>query len=181
MVERRYVKGNWLGVNLRKLPNKDMVEIREIQVDEHDFLWKMLYEAIYSPGHKLPESIINEPSIAKYAASFGQEGDYGFVLSADERLVGAAWTRLMKGENKGYGFVDDSTPELSMAIEQNFRGKGYGQELINRLVDKLRRHGYTQLSLSVDKRNRAFYLYQRIGFSIIGEGETAYTMMKKIS
>lgn len=157
-----------------------MIQIREMQIDEYDFLWKMLREAIYSPDHKLPESIIHEPSIAKYAVSFGQEGDYAFVIPANEGLVGAAWTRLMRGENKGYGFVDDSTPELSMAIEQNFRGKGYGQELINRVVDKLRKHGYTQLSLSVDKRNRALRLYQRIGFSIFREEETAYTMVKKI-
>lgn len=158
-----------------------MIQIREIQVDEYDFLWKMLHEAIYSPAHKPPESIIYEPSIAKYAVSFGQQGDYAFVLSANERLVGAAWTRLMKQESKGYGFVDDFTPELSMAIEQNFRGKGYGQELINRLVDKLRKHGYTQLSLSVDKRNRALRLYHRAGFGIFREEETAYTMVKKIA
>lgn len=154
-----------------------MVEIREIQVDDYDFLWKMLYEAIHSPTQKLPESIIYEPSLARYAVSFGQEGDYGFVLSADGNLVGAAWTRLLKGENKGYGFVDDSTPELSMAIEQDFRGKGYGQELVKRLIEKLQEQGYTQLSLSVDKRSRAFNLYQRLGFSVVREEETAYTMV----
>lgn len=78
-----------------------MIEIREIQVDEYDFLWKMLYEAIYSPAQKLPESIIYEPPLARYAISFGQAGDYGFVLLVDGRLAGAAWTRLLTGENKG--------------------------------------------------------------------------------
>lgn len=169
------------GVSRWRLIERHMIEIREIQVDEYDFLWQMLYEAIYSPAQKLPESIIYEPSLARYTASFGQEGDYGFVLSADGYLVGAAWTRLLTGENKGYGFVDDSTPELSMAIEQDFRGKGYGQELVNRLIEKLREQGYNQLSLSVDKRNRAFNLYQRLGFRKVREEGNAYIMVRKVN
>ena len=67
-----------------------MVKIREIQVDDYDFLWKMLYKAIYSPTIKLPESIVYEASLAKYASSFGRAGDYGFVLANDATLVGAA-------------------------------------------------------------------------------------------
>lgn len=157
-----------------------MIEIREIQVEDYDFLWRMLHQAIYNPAKKLPESIIYEPSLAKYAASFGQEGDYGFVLSADGNLVGAAWTRLLKRENKGYGFIDDSTPELSMAVEEKFRGKGYGQELLERLIQKLAAQRYTQLSLSVDKQNKAFHLYQRLGFAIVNETATSYTMVKKL-
>ncbi len=100
--------------------------------------------AIYSPDQLLPESIVHEPSLAKYAACFGQkEGDYGFVLFVDGRLTGAAWTRLFKAHNKGYGFVNDSTPELSMAIEPAFRGKGYGYKLVNKLIEKLQSNGYT--------------------------------------
>lgn len=157
-----------------------MIEIREIQAEEYDFLWKMLYKAIYSPDQQLHESIIYEPTLAKYAASFGQEGDYGFVLSANNNLVGAAWTRLLKGKDKGYGFVDDSTPELSVAIDEAFRGKGYGQSLIERLAEKLENQGYKQLSLSVDKQNRAFNLYQKLGFVIVSEAKTSCIMVKEL-
>ncbi|MBC8153700.1 MAG: GNAT family N-acetyltransferase [Bacteroidetes bacterium] len=157
-----------------------MVEIRRIRADEYDFLWKMLHQAIYSPAQILPESIVYEPSLARYAASFGKNGDYGFVLSADSRLVGAAWTRLLTGSSRGYGFVDESTPELSMAIEPIFRGKGYGQELVSKLIKELQDHGYAQLSLSVHKQNRAINLYQRLGFKVVCEDKTTYTMLKKI-
>jgi ribosomal protein S18 acetylase RimI-like enzyme len=140
----------------------------------------MLYQAIYSPTETLPEAIIHDPSLSKYVTSFGQDGDYGFVLSADGHLVGAAWTRLLVGNHKGYGFVDDSTPELSMAIEPAFRGKGYGQLLVTKLIEKLRDHSYNQLSLSVDKRNRAINLYRRLGFDVVGEDETTCTMLIKL-
>lgn len=157
-----------------------MVEIRELQSNEYDFLWQMLYQAIYSPTETLPEAIIHEPSLSKYVASFGREGDHSFVLSADGRLVGAAWTRLLVGNHKGYGFVDDSTPELSMAIKPAFRGKGYGQMLVTKLIEKLRDQGYDQLSLSVDKRNRAISLYRRLGFNVVSEDKNSCIMLKKI-
>ncbi len=157
-----------------------MIEIREIQPNEYDFLWQMLYQAIYSPTQIVPEAIIHEPSLSKYVASFGQAGDHSFVLSADGQLVGAAWARLLVGEHKGYGFVDDSTPELSMAIEPAFRGKGYGQLLVTKLIEKLSDCGYDQLSLSVDKRNRAINLYRRLGFCVVSEDKTACTMLRKI-
>lgn len=67
-----------------------------------------------------------------------------------------------------------------MAIEQRYRGKGYGQKLVNRMVEKLREQGYKQLSLSVDKRNRAFNFYQRLGFRIVGEEGNAYIMVRSV-
>jgi ribosomal protein S18 acetylase RimI-like enzyme len=118
--------------------------------------------------------------LATYAAGFGQEADYGCVLVADKTLVGAAWTRLLKGENKGYGYVDDSTPELAMAVKKDYRGRGYGQMLVERISDRLREQGYHQVSLSVDKQNRAARLYQRLGFQIASETQTTYTMIKKL-
>jgi len=158
-----------------------MIEIREIRPEDYDFLWKMLHQAIYSPAVKLPESVIYEPPLAHYAASFGRAGDYGFVLATDTTLVGAAWARRWSGENRGYGFVDEATPELAMAIQENFRGRGYGQQLLEKLIEKGAQSGYAQLSLSVDKQNRAFVLYQRAGFVTVSEISNSCTMVRKIS
>jgi len=88
---------------------------------------------------------------------------------------------LLIGDKKGYGFVDESTPELSMAIEPTFRGKGHGRVLVEKLINKLRDQGYSQLCLSVDKQNRAVNLYQHLGFSVVSEEETSYTMLKKVA
>ena len=142
-----------------------MTEIRELQPPDYPFLWTMLYESIYSPVQPLPQSIIHEPSVANYAASFGRDGDHGFVLTSDGQLRGAAWSRLFRETDKNYGFVDESTPELAVAIDAAFRGQGHGQQLLERLINKLFEEGYSQLSLSVDRRNRAVNLYRRMGFA----------------
>jgi GNAT superfamily N-acetyltransferase len=158
-----------------------MLEIREIQPEDYDFLWTMLYEAIYSPNVQLPKSIIYETPLANYVASFGQAGDYGFVITNDAALVGAAWVRLLSGESRGYGYVDDTTPELSMAIEPGFRGRGYGRQLLEAIIAKASEVGFTQLSLSVDKRNRAYQLYQRAGFITVKETDSSCTMVRKLN
>ncbi len=160
-----------------------MVEIREIKKDEYEFLRDMLYEAIYfaDENKKLPKSIVFEPHISKYIDDFGQRGDFAFVLVNKNELVGAIWARLFTKDFASYGFVDDKTPELSMAIMEDFRNKGFGTLLIAKLFEKLKTNGFEKVSLSVDKRNRAANLYRRCGFETVGESGTAKTMIKNLA
>ncbi len=159
-----------------------MTEIREIKKDEYEFLREMLYEAIYFPdeNQKLPKSIVFEPHLSKYIEAFGRRGDFAFVLRVENNLVGAIWSRLFSEADKSYGFVDEETPELSMAIKESYRSKGFGQQLIVKLFEKLKANGFEKVSLSVDKRNRAVNLYRKLGFEQIFEQGTAYKMLKKL-
>ncbi len=158
------------------------VEIREIRQDEYDFLFDMLHEAIFVPEgeEKLPESVVHEPYLSKYVKNFGKNGDLAFVLVKDGQLIGAVWARLLCGEEKGYGFVDENTPELSMAIKADFRGRGFGTRLLEKIFERFQSDGVKKISLSVDKLNAAVRLYQRHGFEIAGEKGTAYTMLKRL-
>jgi ribosomal protein S18 acetylase RimI-like enzyme len=159
-----------------------MTEIREIKPNEYDFLREMLYEAIYFPvgTEKLPASIVNEPWLSKYVENFGQKGDFAFVLVEKNELVGAVWSRLFTEDKAGYGFIDEKTPEFSIAINERFRNQGFGVLMIEKLFEKLKSEGFEKLSLSVDKRSPAQNLYRRLGFEIIREEGTAFTMLKKL-
>lgn len=157
-----------------------MIEIREIKPDEYEFLREMLYEAIYFPFEKLPKSIVNEPHLSKYVDNFGRHGDFAFVLVDEKRLVGAAWARLFFESEKSYGFVDEKTPEFSIAIEEAYRNRGFGSRMMGELFRKLKSEGFESVSLSVDKLNPAVKLYRRNGFEIVGEEGTAVTMLKKL-
>ena len=112
-----------------------MVEVREIEKDEYEFLSEMLYEAIYfaDENQKLPKAIVFEPHLSKYFENFGRTGDFAFVLRVDNNLIGAIWTRLFPEGDKGYGFVDEETPELSMAIKEDWRNRGLGSLLLEKL------------------------------------------------
>ena len=160
-----------------------MMTIREIKNDELDFLADMLYMAIFIPeGHDpLPKDIIKDKSLAKYIDQWGKDNyDIALVAESDRQLIGAIWGRLFSEENQGYGFIDTTTPELSMAIHSEFRGKGIGTELMRTIVAAYQKLGVEFLSLSVDKANKASGLYKRLGFEIVEETKTAWTMKKAI-
>lgn len=139
--------------------------IRSIKKKEIPFLEDMLYQAIFIPegAPQLDKNVIFIPELYPYIKDFGKKTDIGLVAEVEGKLVGAIWTRVFKG----YGFFDETTPELSMAISPNFRNKGIGSKLLIAILSKLKNLGYHQVSLSVDNRNFAYQLYQKMGFKDI--------------
>jgi GNAT superfamily N-acetyltransferase len=118
--------------------------------------------------------------VARYVIGWGRPGDEGLVALDDANPVGAAWYRLFPREEPGFGFVDESTPELTIAVVPSRRGKGYGHELMTGLLERARRGGYEALSLSVAKDSPAVALYERYGFRSVGEDDGALTMVAKL-
>jgi GNAT superfamily N-acetyltransferase len=158
--------------------------IREINISEIGFLEEMLYEAIFVEigKPKLPKSIIKEPSLANYIHDFGiHKLDKCLVALENDVLIGACWGRLFSEENKGYGFIDSETPELSIAMKKDFRNKGIGSILIKAIIEIYKKQEIQSISLSVDKNNPAFTLYKRIGFETKLETEKSAEMRLQLS
>jgi GNAT superfamily N-acetyltransferase len=95
--------------------------------------------------------------------------------------VGAAWFRVFRAAEPGYGFIDESTPELAIAVVPSKRGHGVGDELLKALLAKAQAGGYARLSLSVEPGNPARKLYERHGFAVVDEGEEAWTMVAELA
>ena len=111
---------------------------------------------------------------------WGRVGDAGLVaLDEQGEPVGAAWYRLFKHDDAGYGFVDERTPELSIAIVPEARGRGVGTRLLTALIEHARAEGFQALSLSVESDNPARALYERLGFVRVG-GDAAWTMRVEV-
>jgi ribosomal protein S18 acetylase RimI-like enzyme len=106
---------------------------------------------------------------SRYVEQWGRPGDAAMIALDDGISVGAAWYRLFKAAAPGYGFVDESIPELTIAVVPSRRGRGFGEELLAGLLDRARQEGYEALSLSVEKENPALRLYERFGFRPVGE------------
>jgi GNAT superfamily N-acetyltransferase len=155
---------------------------RPINKNDYPFLREMLYEAIFVPeGEKpFPMSIIDLPEIAKYIDNWDSTVDFGLIVLYHDEPVGAIWCRLFSEEYKGYGFVDRDIPEVSMALKKEFRNRGFGTKMMEQTFTLANEKGYKTLSLSVDKRNRAFEFYKRMGFEIVSEIGTAFTMKRVI-
>ena len=157
--------------------------IRKLKISELDFLADMLYEAIFIPkGHDpLPKDVIKDKSLSRYIDDWGKDKfDIALVMEVDHKPVGAIWGRLLTGENRGFGYVDDKTPELSMAVRQEYRNQGIGTELMKAIASEYQNIGVHYLSLSVDKANNASKLYKRLGYDIVEETESSWTMKKRI-
>jgi ribosomal protein S18 acetylase RimI-like enzyme len=157
--------------------------IRRLTLADEHFLWEMLYIALYVPPGEapFPKEIVREPEISKYVRHWGNRGDTGFVaVDASSLLpIGAAWVRVFTAGNKGYGYIDDETPELSIAVLPEFRVKGIGTDLLRHLIEEVRlRH--RALSLSVSSDNPALRLYQRLGFVIVARSGSSLTMKKQL-
>ena len=109
----------------------------------------------------------------RYVENWGRPGDAA-VIALDEGFpVGAAWYRLFKANAQGYGFIDEQTPELSVAVVPSRRGHGFGGELMDALLARARADGFASISLSVERENPALKLYERFGFRPVEErGDT---------
>ena len=147
-----------------------LLDLRALTPGDEVLLWEYLYLALFVPpgGHPFPREVVQEPAIARYVAGWGRTGDQGLLATdrASGRDVGAAWLRIWPPGEKGYGFVDHATPELSMAVRPHHRGRGIGSRLLERLLaDAERRH--PAVSLSVSNANPAIRLYERCGFEVL--------------
>ena len=146
-------------------PPPPLTRIRVARADDEPFLLAMLFYAAHA--HDDPEArpaqLLSIPSLARYVVGFGREGDLGVVAVGEPGPLGAAWVRLLAGDDKGYGWVSDETPELAIAVAPDHVGEGHGTRLLEELVARARGR-YPAVSLSVRRDNPARRLYERVGF-----------------
>jgi ribosomal protein S18 acetylase RimI-like enzyme len=140
----------------------------------------MLYEAAYwrDQGQAPPlDEALQQPELARYVNGWGRAGDRGLIASVAGVPVGAAWLRRFTADDHGYGYVDDATPELSIAVAPRHRGMGIGRCLLTATLAQARLDEVAQVSLSVETDNPARRLYQQLGFRDLEAAGGAVTMV----
>ena len=161
----------------------EKVKIREIRAEELEILDGMLYESIYQPEgcEPVPRHVTQIPEINVYIDGFGsKKDDYCLVADLDGHIIGAVWVGVLAGKIKGYGNIDDQTPEFVISLLKEYRNQGIGTLLMQKMIEHLKKRGYAQTSLSVQKKNYAARMYQKLGFEIIRENEEDYIMVLKL-
>lgn len=157
--------------------------IREMNPNESEILKEMLYQAIFQPDETklVSKAIIKQPELSIYIENWGKKDDICFVALVDDKIIGAVWTRIFLEEIKGFGNIDNETPELSISLYKEYRNQGIGTDLMIYILNKLKKCGYKQVSLSVQKENYAVKMYQNVGFKIFKETEEEYLMIHKLN
>ena len=153
--------------------------IRSARPADEPFLREMQYLALFVPpeADALDRSVVDTPAIARYYVGFGtRPGDLGRIAEDDEgNPIGAAWVRYSSADDPSYGYVDDDTPELGIAVTDGARGGGVGRAMLDSLLADLHR-----CSLSVDRRNPAVRLYERCGFvELRRDGDSVFMLYQR--
>ena len=161
--------------------------IRTMKTSEKHLLKEFLYEAIFQrdESNLLPKEVINQPALKIYIEDFGKQDDFCLVADINGTVIGAVWTRIICGEVKGFGNIDEYTPEFAISIYKEYRNIGIGTALMKDMLELLEEHGYRRVSLAVQKDNYAVRMYKDVGFQILKELDEEYLMVcefnKKLS
>jgi GNAT superfamily N-acetyltransferase len=144
------------------------------------FLRDMLHHAYYWREREPGEG---PGPVALYVKGWGRQGDTALIAVDDGFPVGAAWYRLFRRDQPGYGFVDEETPELAIAVVPNRRGRGIGDALLKALYDRAKQDGHTAVSLAAERDNAPLVSYyeQKHGFRRVHEdGSDSVTMRREL-
>lgn len=147
------------------------LRLRPARAEDAAFLLTTLFHAAHAndePG-AVPADLLGNTALARYVVGFGRPGDLGVVALRGEAPVGAAWVRLLVGGERGYGWVDDDTPELAVAVLPEAVDTGVGTAMLTELLARARER-FPGVSLSVRRDNPARRLYLRLGFEPVAEG-----------
>jgi ribosomal protein S18 acetylase RimI-like enzyme len=135
------------------------MRIRSARQEDLELLWSFLAIAAYEPDAAAAKAI---PVIQHYLVGWKRPGDFGFVAEQHGKAVGAAWARQFSAEGNPF-YLDDRTPELSIAVREDARGQGVGTALMRALIVEAASGGLG-LCLNVRQENPAVALYERLGF-----------------
>jgi ribosomal protein S18 acetylase RimI-like enzyme len=164
------------------MPSGDLgLALRRATAKDEPFLRAMGWLASHwREASSPPEQICLPPEFSRYVDGFGRLGDRGFIAIWQGSPVAGAWYRLFEAPHGGYGYVGDDVAELSIAVSPDHRRRGIGGRLLEGLLLEADTD-CRSLSLSVEPDNPALHLYERSGFTKVGENGGSWTMLRSSS
>jgi GNAT superfamily N-acetyltransferase len=116
--------------------------------------------------------------VFRYVKNWGRPVDAGVIASSGPNAYGAAWYRVFPADAPGFAFVDEQTPEVTIAVVPSHRGKGTGGELLEALLERARADGFSQISLSAEPGQTGFY--EKHGFQELKRENGTVTMIAQL-
>lgn len=145
------------------------MKLRAADLKDEKFLWEaQCHAALLDLKNDPMVAVRSNPILARYVEGWGRVGDVGVIAEHEDKPVGAAWCRLFPKESPAWGWVDEKTPEISVAVLPEFRQMGIGTSLLTSLLE-VSCDKNKMLSLAVRSTNPALRLYLRLGFRVLPE------------
>lgn len=155
-----------------------MLRFRPLLASDQAALWNWLHIALWDPppAGLRPREVLDHPAVRIYAEQWGRPADVGLVAVVEGRDAGACWMRPITG-GAGLAWIDDTTPQLGIALEPAFQRRGFGFRLMRAALAAAWDAGSTQVSLTVHPENPAVGMYERCGFVRRGLRGTYHLMV----
>ena len=159
-----------------------MLGFRPLAASDQDKLWHWLHIALWDPPPAAlrPIEVLQSPGVRIYAEAWGQPSDVGVVAQVAGVDAGACWVRLLP-QGVGLASIDESTPQLGIALEAAHQRKGYGRSLMQATLSAAKDAGYAKVALTVHPQNPAQHMYERCGFRRIGLRNNYHLMVADLA
>ena len=112
--------------------------VRQAAPADVPFLLRVLVIAADWQHGVEPRAVIDvlaAPELAHYVPDLtGRERGLVVVKVAERDDAGAAWWRLFKAGDPGYGFIAAAIPEVTIGVLADRRGRGLGSRLLRELM-----------------------------------------------
>jgi ribosomal protein S18 acetylase RimI-like enzyme len=144
-----------------------MIELRPARTEDYDFAFGLYVETI-KPYTLAYMPWVDEVETARFAR---------FWTLSDTHIV------AFDGQDVGWLEVSDTGPKIflkQLYIMPAQQRRGIGTEVMRRLITEWQQTG-KPIVLGVLKNNPARWLYERLGFSVVGETEMKYIMRRDTS
>jgi GNAT superfamily N-acetyltransferase len=153
------------------------MHLRPATAADLGFLMEMLLEACNWDGTPWYDEakLLADDHAWRYLDGWPVSTDFGVVAEIDGSPAGATWARLLTSDRRGYGYVADDVPELTLGVAAGFRRRGVARTVLTEVITRARAASYERLSLSVDPDNPARKLYESLGFrktAVVGTSDT---------
>ena len=119
-----------------------------------------------------------EISISRYVDGWGRKGDTAVIATDGGHPIGAGWYRLFPDRGRGYGYIDEETPEITVVVVPTRQGQGIGMKLLTVLLYRAKDDGYSAVSVSVQRGHPDESEYRSDGFEQVAEDGDTLTLRR---
>lgn len=121
--------------------------------------WKYAYKGI------IPQDYLDSIPKGQWCRAFDNPERYTLVMLNDDKIIGTSSYCKSRFEIfSGWGEI------ISIYFLPEYMGKGYGEKLLNKVLDELKKMGFKTVFLWVLEENkRARHFYEKCGFCYSGE------------